>query len=131
MLPAALQAYGWVNQFRGRTDWPADLAVPWVGKPATGGATGAAGAAGAAAAGGPAGGAGATVTTGRQVPYMAVADFLGIDRSEAAAHIALTIWSLTHPNSAIDPQVGAACKVRQRVCNCIKDVATQLRCAGD
>lgn len=41
----------------------------------------------------------------REVPYMGVADFLGINRREAAAHMALSMWALTHPNAAADPQV--------------------------
>lgn len=46
------------------------------------------------------------VGTGNSVPWLGVAEFLGINTDEAAEHLALGMWTHTHPNSVPDPKVG-------------------------
>lgn len=45
------------------------------------------------------------VGTGNSVPWLGVAEFLGINPYEAAEHLALGMWTHTHPNAVPDPKV--------------------------
>ena len=43
------------------------------------------------------------------IPWMGVADFMGLEVQEATEHLTAAVWSLVHPNLVPDPQVGRLC----------------------
>jgi hypothetical protein len=62
------------------------------------------------------------------VPWMGVAEYMGIDEREATEHLAAAIWSLVHPNVVADPQVSETCCCQLSVVSCQLSVVGASRC---